>query len=67
METGTLLELLQAGAEEAWRLQAAEHDEARDGQTQLQNPEDQLTVLAVSKMGRRKLRSSRLGRREVGA
>ena len=44
------LELIQARTEEAWRLQAVEHDAARDGQTRLQNPEDltQLTVLSVS-------------------
>ena len=36
MEALTLLGLLQAGTEEVWRLQAAEHDAARDGQTRLQ-------------------------------
>ena len=39
MDAGTLMGLLQAGTEEAWRLQAAEHGTARDGQTRLQNPE----------------------------
>ena len=40
MEAGTLLGLLHAGTEEAWQLQAAEHDAAQDGQTLLQNPKD---------------------------
>ena len=67
METGTLLELLDAGTEEAWRLQAAAHDADRDGQTPLQNQRTQLTVLGVSKLGRRKISGSMLGRREVDA
>ena len=40
MQAGTLLGMLQAVTEEASRLQAAEHDAARDGQTLLQNAED---------------------------
>ena len=47
MKAGILLGLLQAGKEEAWRLQAAEYDTARDGQTRLQNSEDSMMALVL--------------------
>ena len=59
--------LLQAGTEEAWgsRMQSMTQLEMVRRGSRIQKT--QLTVFGVSKLGRRKLSDSRLGRREVDA